>query len=274
MHDTSKQASPSPAQTPVDDARTTPPAGPCTMVIFGASGDLTKRKLLPALYNLRASRLLSTSIRRHRRGPLADDRRRVPRVREARISASCRRRPKPITRWSTGSCSACTTCRSTSSDPACYAASPPRTAPSTRSHGTGGNVLYYLATAPELFADIVRQLGDAGLTGEQDGCWRRVIVEKPFGHDLDSARALNRELLAGAPRDADLPHRSLPRQGDRPEHPGVPLRQRHLRADLEPPLHRPRADHRRPRRSASRGAAATTTSRARCATWCRTTCSS
>ena len=56
MHDTSKQASPSPAQTPADDARATPPAGPCTMVIFGASGDLTKRKLLPALYNLRQSR--------------------------------------------------------------------------------------------------------------------------------------------------------------------------------------------------------------------------
>ena len=62
MHDTSKQAGPSPAQTPADDARATPPAGPCTMVIFGASGDLTKRKLLPALYNLRKAGLLSRII--------------------------------------------------------------------------------------------------------------------------------------------------------------------------------------------------------------------
>ena len=76
----------------------------------------------------------------------------------------------------------------------------------------------------------------------------------------------------GVPRAPDLPHRPLPRQRDRPEHPGVPLRQRHLRADLEPPLRRPRADHRRARPSASKGAAATTRSRARCATWCRTTC--
>jgi glucose-6-phosphate 1-dehydrogenase len=61
-------------------------------------------------------------------------------------------------------------------------------------HRTKGNVFYYLATAPEYFADIVRELGAAGLAGNEDGRWRRVVIEKPFGSDLDSARALNRDI--------------------------------------------------------------------------------
>ena len=54
-------------------------------------------------------------------------------------------------------------------------------------HGTGGNVLFYLAVPPGFFADIIGRLGAAGLTREDKGTWRRVIVEKPFGRDLDSA---------------------------------------------------------------------------------------
>lgn len=61
-------------------------------------------------------------------------------------------------------------------------------------HGTRGNVIFYLATAPSGFAPIVGHLGDCGLALEKDGRFRRVIVEKPFGRDLASARALNREL--------------------------------------------------------------------------------
>ena len=60
------------------------------------------------------------------------------------------------------------------------------------SHGTGGNYLFYLATPPQMFSPIVQQLGAAGLAGEQNGHWRRVIVEKPFGTDLNSAQALNK----------------------------------------------------------------------------------
>ena len=63
-----------------------------------------------------------------------------------------------------------------------------------KSHGTRGNVLFYLATPPDFFGDIVEQLGKAGLTGETNGAWRRVIVEKPFGHSYDSARELNARL--------------------------------------------------------------------------------
>lgn len=60
-----------------------------------------------------------------------------------------------------------------------------------RSHSANGDVLYYLATAPSFFVEIVRQLGAADLAHEEDGRWRRVIIEEPFGHDLESARAMN-----------------------------------------------------------------------------------
>ena len=77
------------------------------------------------------------------------------------------------------------------------------------------------------------------------GGWRRIVIEKPFGHDLESAQPAEPRGRQGLPRGAGLPHRPLPREGDRPEPAGLPLRERDLRADLEPPPHRPRADHRR-----------------------------
>ena len=62
-------------------------------------------------------------------------------------------------------------------------------------HGTRGNRLFYLATQPSQFAEIVGQLGRVGLDHEHhDGGWRRIVIEKPFGHDLDSAKRLNREV--------------------------------------------------------------------------------
>src|SRR5262249_54951221 len=64
-----------------------------------------------------------------------------------------------------------------------------------RTRSTRGNRLFYLATPPTAFALIVRQLGKIGLAREENGAWRRVIVEKPFGTDLESARELNRQLL-------------------------------------------------------------------------------
>ena len=104
--------------------------------------------------------------------------------------------------------------------------------------------LYYLATPPNFFADIVEALGEAD-DGEEPGQLAAGDHREAVRHDLESAELLNQRDPRGPRREADLPHRSLPRQGDGAEHHGLPLRQRHLRADLEPPLHRSRADHRR-----------------------------
>ena len=104
--------------------------------------------------------------------------------------------------------------------------------------------------------------------------WTRLIVEKPFGHDLASAQRAERAPAAALRRGRDLPDRPLPRQGDRPEHAGAAVRERHLRADLEPPVHRPRPDHGR-RVDRHRGPCRRSTSRrARSATSSRTTCCS
>ena len=72
-----------------------------------------------------------------------------------------------------------------------------------------------------------------------------MIIEKPFGRDLATRARAQRTPAHGVHRGADLSHRPLPRQGDRAEPAGLPLRQRDLRADVEPAVHRPRADHRR-----------------------------
>ena len=64
-----------------------------------------------------------------------------------------------------------------------------------KDHATHGNYFYYLATAPDFFGSIVEQLAATGLMSEENHQWRRVIVEKPFGRDLDSAKALNQQLL-------------------------------------------------------------------------------
>ena len=108
-----------------------------------------------------------------------------------------------------------------------------------RNSATAQRPAHYLAIPPVLFGPVVEQLArsPAAPTGA------RVIVEKPFGHDLASARELNAILLAQLRRDDDLPHRPLPRQAAGAEHGVLPLRQRVPRAVLEPQLRRERADH-------------------------------
>ena len=164
------------------------------MVIFGASGDLTRRKLLPALYNLRKAGLLSDHfavIGAARSGMTDDEFRRQ--AKEDLLGCDDGHSDPVVVDWVVLRLHYLTL---DASSPEAYGELGARIAAVDKDHGTGGNVLYYLATAPNLFAPIVRQLGDAGLTGEEDDRWRRVVVEKPFGHDLESARALNRELLA------------------------------------------------------------------------------
>ncbi len=127
-------------------------------------------------------------------------------------------------------------------DPKTYAELKRLLAQADRERGTQGNVVFYLATPPTVFPLITTQLGEAGMsrsrTANAVGRRREAVrTRRRLG-----ARARRRHPLV-LPRAAGLPHRPLPGQGDRPEHPRPALRERHLRARLEPQLHRPRADH-------------------------------
>jgi glucose-6-phosphate 1-dehydrogenase len=170
------------------------PGDPCAIVIFGATGDLTKRKLLPSLYNLRANGLLPRdfALVGIARKTCDDEAFRDLMSKEIREFAT---RPVDEKLWS--DFRARLHCVSGDlDDPGTFRRLADRLAELDREHATGGNVLFYLAVPPEAFGGLVRRLGEAGLAKEEGGRWRRVVIEKPFGRDLDSARALNEELRA------------------------------------------------------------------------------
>ena len=168
------------------------PAGPCAVVIFGAAGDLTRRKLLPALYNLKAHGLLpgELAVVGVARKPKSHDEFRMEQSEDIAEFATM---PVDGKLW-TGLRDALYYQSGEFADPETYVSLSALLGQVSRKHGTGGSVLFYLATPPDFFGEIVRRLGEAGLTREEAGAWRRIVVEKPFGRDLDSARALNREI--------------------------------------------------------------------------------
>jgi len=162
------------------------------MVIFGASGDLTKRKLLPTLYNMAKKDLVSSdfALVGFAIEPLSDDQFRdlvrKDLVEFAGAPADCKFCDWLLERlYYVGG---------DLKDAAAYGKLKSLLTEADKKHGTKGNYLYYLATAPALFGVVVEQLGPAGLSLEEEGSWRRVVIEKPFGRDVDSARALNREI--------------------------------------------------------------------------------
>jgi glucose-6-phosphate 1-dehydrogenase len=168
------------------------PAPPCAVVIFGAAGDLTKRKLVPALYNLKTAGLLPREFaivgvarrdqtHEHFRDELSGS---IQEFATTRVDAGLWEELRGATYFQVGELT----------DPAVYAQLADLLAEIAKRHGTGGNVLFYLATPPSLFGEVVRRLGEAGLVQGDGDSWRRVIVEKPFGHDLESAGALSAEL--------------------------------------------------------------------------------
>ncbi len=167
-------------------------APPCVMVIFGAAGDLTKRKLIPALYNLKHSQLLSDNfaVVGVARVEMSDDEFRH-RLREDmnefatdKIDANEWKWLEDRLYYMSGDFD----------DDQTFARVKERLEKLNDEHHANGNYCFYLAAAPQYFAPIINQLGRAGLTNEEDGHWRRVVIEKPFGRDLDSARELNREI--------------------------------------------------------------------------------
>ena len=165
-------------------------AGPCVLVIFGVTGDLSTKKLMPAVYDLANrgllppgfalvgfarrdwehqdfARIVHDAVRQHARTPfreevwkqLSEGIRFVPG--EIGDDDSVRRLPRHDRR-------------------------------ADEARGTGGNHAFYLSIPPGLFQTVVDQLREHGLAEQQPGRWSRVVIEKPFGHDLASAQELNR----------------------------------------------------------------------------------
>jgi len=169
-------------------------ADPCTMIIFGASGDLTKRLLVPALYNLKHAKLLPEGFRligvarsEHPNEAFREDFTKA--IKDfATTEVVMDEWDDLVARVSYQS--------GAFDDPATYQKLLEDLIDAGGGPDSIGNCLFYLATAPEFFATIVERLAAAGLTREEGETWRRVIIEKPFGHDLDSARTLNTDLQA------------------------------------------------------------------------------
>lgn len=165
---------------------------PCVLVIFGASGDLTRRKLLPAVWHL------------SRQGRLPDAFALVGVARTQMSTEEFRRRLRESLNEfvELGEADAqrvddfLERVDYVSGDPAddeTYDQLRKKLSSIDERLGTSSNRCYYCSVPPQVFLDIVRQLGNTGLAAEDDG-WVRIIVEKPFGHDLESARSLNRSL--------------------------------------------------------------------------------
>ena len=183
------------------------PADPCAMVIFGAGGDLTKRLVVPALYNLSRTKVLpekfaligvdltqgtAESWRDHLYdmlksfvgNPAAEfDVDRIDETAWKRLAEKMSYVQGDLTKLET------------------YEKIGATLAEVERTHGTQGNVIFYLAVADRFFDTVVERLGEARLTDEHDDAngkhrsWRRVVIEKPFGHSLQSARELNTSIL-------------------------------------------------------------------------------
>jgi glucose-6-phosphate 1-dehydrogenase len=162
------------------------------MVIFGASGDLTKRKLIPALSNLARENLLSKefAVVGISRSPMSHEQFREKLSDEMKQFATS---PLDPDLWQ-GFARRLYYLPGDAQDPNTYRQLHELLAAVNKENGTRGNHFYYLATAPEFFPLIIKQLGEAGMLREGNGQWRRIIIEKPFGCDLESARALNRQI--------------------------------------------------------------------------------
>src|SRR6266446_3533999 len=166
---------------------------PCSFVIFGVSGDLTHRLVIPSLYNLAATDLLPDRfcvVGIARKGMSNDA------LRDSLMKGLHQFATRPVDDAIAKRLLECVTCvEADPKDPASFDQLRQRLERLEANRSTGGNRLFYLATPPDAFAPISRELGRTGLLREDGGRWRRLVIEKPFGTDLESAKALNSELL-------------------------------------------------------------------------------
>jgi glucose-6-phosphate 1-dehydrogenase len=167
-------------------------APPCVMVIFGAAGDLTKRKLIPALYNLKKSKLLpdNFAVIGVARAVMDDDEFRRRLASEMHEFATEEVDPE-LWKWMEERLYYLS---GDFDDEQTFVGLQERLTKTDQERNTQGNYLFYLATAPEYFAPVVEKLGSAGLAQEEDDQWRHFVIEKPFGSDLESAKKLNRDI--------------------------------------------------------------------------------
>ena len=167
--------------------------GPQVMVIFGAGGDLSKRKLLPALYTLAHERLLPASFAVLGTARLdLDDKKFRKEMREA-CDRFARRRPVDAALWS-GFGDNLFFEPGDFADPKAYQALAKRLEEIQSKLGLPANHLFYLSVPPSLFPLILENLRSVGLASRTMHPWPRIIVEKPFGRDLESARKLNSQI--------------------------------------------------------------------------------
>ena len=176
------------------------PAPPCAMVIFGAAGDLTKRLVVPALYNLVNAKRLASGF--HLVGvdlaaKTSDEwRKSLTDTMQDAVGHGGEFQANQIDqnswRWLADRMSYL---QGDLNDPTTYRRLGEHLSELDKTGGTAGNHLFYLAIADRFFGTTVAHLAAADLMNESDGKWRRVVIEKPFGHDLASAKALNAEIL-------------------------------------------------------------------------------
>lgn len=185
-------------------APTAPPPGPCAMVIFGAGGDLTKRLVTPALYNLACTRLLPDDFVilgvDHNAQTDESWRQYLTQMMQSFVGGTGEFDPSKIDAKAWGWLTErMFFLQGDFEDSKTYEAIRERLSGFERDYKTGGNVLFYLAVADRFFGSVVDQLGKADLVktnpGDRKAPWRRVVIEKPFGHDLPSAKDLNARVL-------------------------------------------------------------------------------
>jgi glucose-6-phosphate 1-dehydrogenase len=166
---------------------------PCSFIVFGVTGDLTHRLVIPALYNLAAADLLPDKfcvVGIARKGMSSEE------LRESLMKGLRQFATRPVDDSIAQRLLECvTSIEADPKEPASFDAMRERLEKLETNRSTGGNRLFYLATPPSAFAPIVSELGRTGMLREESGAWRRLVIEKPFGTDLASAKALNDELL-------------------------------------------------------------------------------
>src|SRR3954470_15830268 len=173
-----------------------PSAPPCALVIFGASGDLAKRKLLPAIYELAREKLLPEkfALVGYARSEMSDEQFRT----EFRDAVNKFARSKPVDQAILKRLESAVYYHQGD-----YGSSDAHTKLAKKlqdidgKHGTAGNRLFYLSTPPETFEPTINCLGECHggrQSANQSDSWKRIIIEKPFGTDLATAQALNEQL--------------------------------------------------------------------------------